>query len=68
MSTTYLTVYVRELSGNLTRRTIDGMDKDAHIELHNIGPVTGVENLAGWPETTVEWHESIGYGHKGQTQ
>ncbi len=61
----YLAVYIRELSGNLTRHTIKGMDKDAHIEHHNIGPVTGTEKLTGWPEITIEWHGSTGYGSKG---
>lgn len=59
---TYLAVYIRELSGNLTRHTIKGMSKDAHVVHHNIGPVTGTDVLVGWPESRVEWHGSTGYG------
>lgn len=62
----YLAVYIREQSGNLTRHTIKGMSEAAHIEHHNIGPITGMEVLVGWPETSVEWHGSTGYGRPGK--
>lgn len=57
----YIAVYYREAQGTLTRTPIS-MSKESHLDHYRIGPVTGVEKLAGWPEPAVEWHGHIGYG------
>jgi hypothetical protein len=56
-----LVVYSREDSGLLTRHVIAGLTQQQHQAQYNVGDVTDVERLRGWPEQLVRWHGHIGY-------
>lgn len=56
-----LVIYTRSESGILSRHTIRGMTEAEHAEHYDVGPVSGTEALAGWPESSVEWHGNVGY-------
>ncbi len=56
-----LVVYSRDEGGLLSRHVIAGLTQQQHRAQYNIGDVTDIEPLRGWPEQLVRWHGHIGY-------